>query len=111
MADRGTLDRWGKTSSYPGRAGAVLGLLMGVLIAGCGGSGGKEGPAGLPAPAPPPAAPGNILFVSDRDGRKQIYEMAPDGTGVRRWTVSDADDTSPAWSPDHTQVAFVSTRN
>ena len=37
--------------------------------------------------------------------------MAPDGTGVHRWITSAANDTAPAWSPDHTRVAFVSDRN
>ena len=81
MTDRGTLRQWGRFVAQPWWPGAALLLFMGLLpVAGCGGSGGKAGPAGLPSPEPSPAS---ILFVSDRDGHKQIYRMAPDGTGVR----------------------------
>jgi Tol biopolymer transport system component len=89
----------------------ILGLLAGCLLAaGCGGSGGGVGPSALPTPGPP-AARGQILFVSERDGHPQIYVMASDGTGVRRWIASAANDTAPAWSPDYARVAFVSDRN
>jgi Tol biopolymer transport system component len=111
MADRRIFGQWIRTVPRPGRTPLWL-LLSALLAAGCGGSGGKDGPASLPAPGTPPTStPASILFVSDRDGHKQIYVMAPDGTGVRRWMTSTADDTSPAWSPDHTRVAFVSNRN
>jgi len=52
-----------------------------------------------------------VLFVSDRDGRSQIYAMTTGGTGVRRWMTSSSNDVAPAWSPDHTRVAFVSDRD
>lgn len=89
---------------------AFLFLIGCLLAAGCGGSGGKLGPAAPPAPVTPGASP-PVLFVSDRDGRSQIYAMAADGTGVRRWTSSSFNDVAPAWSPDHTRVAFVSDRD
>src|SRR5205807_1185195 len=89
--------------------GAFLLLLGCLLAAGCGGSGGNLGPAAPPAPGTtPPPAPAPVLFVSDRDGRPQLYAMAADGTGARRWITSASNDLSPAWSPDHTRVAFVS---
>lgn len=91
----------------------VLWLLAGcLLLAGCGGSGGRAGPASLPPAGPPGGGvSGQILFVSSRDGHPQIYGMALDGTAVHRWMTSAANDTAPAWSPDHTRAAFVSDRN
>ncbi len=50
---------------------------------------------------------GQIAFVSDRDGNNEIYVMAADGTNVVRLTNDPADDRSPAWSPDGTQIAFA----
>jgi TolB protein len=75
-----------------------------------------------PPPSNPTPAPSlnRIAFVSDRDGNKEIYVMpAPgtqtqasaDGSGVIRLTNNPAEDTSPAWSPDGTRIAFVSTRD
>src|SRR5437588_860572 len=80
--------------------------LMGCLLtaAGCGGSGASLSPTSPLVPGTPAApTPARILFVSDRDARPQIYTMAPDGTGARRWSASSANDVSPAWSPDHTR--------
>jgi Tol biopolymer transport system component/CubicO group peptidase (beta-lactamase class C family) len=63
---------------------------------------------------------GVIAFYSERDGNAEIYVMniahAPRGestygSDLRRLTNNRADDTSPAWSPDGTQIAFVSDRD
>lgn len=37
--------------------------------------------------------------------------MASDGRNGRRWATSPSSDSAPAWSPDHSQVAFVSDRD
>ncbi len=38
-----------------------------------------------------------IVFVSDRDGNREIYLMDADGTSARRLTVNPARDDWPAW--------------
>jgi Tol biopolymer transport system component len=53
---------------------------------------------------------GNIAFISDRDGNREIYVMDPDGTDQIRLTNNDRDDLFPTWSPDGTRIAFVSER-
>lgn len=62
-----------------------------------------------PTPAPEPI-PCNITFDSDRDGNREIYSMAPDGSSQVNLTNNPADDFDPVWSPDGTQIAFVSNR-
>jgi Tol biopolymer transport system component len=111
MTESGTKGRSMASGPRLRKFDRVLGITAGCLLAaGCGGSGGGAGPSALPPPTPPTASV-QILFVSDREGHPQIYGMAPDGTGARRWTASAANDTAPAWSPDHTRVAFISDRN
>jgi hypothetical protein len=41
----------------------------------------------------------------------EIYVARADGSGARRLTKSEADDESPAWSPDGARIAFHSDRN
>ena len=48
-----------------------------------------------------------LVFQSERTGRTALYVINADGTGVRRLTWSDADNTHPAWSPDGTTIAFL----
>jgi len=48
-----------------------------------------------------------IAFVSDRNGNREIYTMLPDGSAVRRLTNNEFRDSSPAWSPDGSRIAFV----
>lgn len=50
------------------------------------------------------ASNGKIAFVSQRDGRNQIYKMNADGTGQTRLTNNAASDVSPTWSPDGTRM-------
>ena len=60
-----------------------------------------------------------IVFVSDRDTPEEyqskpnleIYVMNSDGTNQTRLTDNLGPDTQPAWSPDGTQIAFVSARD
>jgi Tol biopolymer transport system component len=85
---------------------------------------GTAEPTATPAPTetPPPPLSGSrggaIVFYSERDGNAEIYLMSVEdalqGTGgsdQQRLTYNEADDFSPAWSPDGTQIAFISDRD
>lgn len=58
-----------------------------------------------------PAPEGQIVFYSERDGNAEIYVMAPDGSALQRLTQNDADDMTPAWSPDGQFIVFESDRD
>ena len=51
-----------------------------------------------------------IALASRRDGNREIYVMAADGSAPRNLTRHEARDTKPAWSPDGRRIAFVSDR-
>ena len=48
--------------------------------------------------------------LSSEGGNPDIYLMGEDGKGAKRLTDHFASDVSPSWSPDATQIAFVSDR-
>lgn len=58
-----------------------------------------------------PSSPGQIAFVSNRDGNDEIYMMNNDGSRVRRLTNNPAHDGHPTGSPDGKKIAFVSDRD
>ncbi len=63
-----------------------------------------------PSPTPVPPIPCSIVFESNRDGNQEIYRMNPDGSGQTNLSNDGAEDINPVWSPDGSQVAFVSKR-
>jgi len=40
-----------------------------------------------------------IAFTSERDGNRELYIMAPDGSGLVRLTEDADEDSQPVWSP------------
>ncbi|MBA3873056.1 MAG: PD40 domain-containing protein [Anaerolineae bacterium] len=44
-------------------------------------------------------------------GDSDIFMVNPDGTGLVNLTMNPAYDQMPSWSPDGTQIAFISSRN
>jgi len=53
-----------------------------------------------------PKIPGEILFMSDRDGDWELYTVNADGTGLKQITNNEVDDWSGVYSPDGTKIAF-----
>ena len=53
-----------------------------------------------------PKIPGEILFMSDRDGDWELYTVNGDGTGLNQITNNEVDDWSGVYSPDGTKIAF-----
>ena len=76
-----------------------IGVLLALLLGACGGS-----------PSGASAIPGQIAFVSDRDGSRQIFVVRPDGRALTQITRGGSYHVAPAWSPDSRQLAYVSDR-
>src|SRR2546430_2108531 len=51
-----------------------------------------------------------IAFVSTRDGNREIYVMASDGSAQTRLTNVPEWDYQPSWSADGSRIVFVSQR-
>ncbi|MEO7142209.1 MAG: hypothetical protein ABI165_01760 [Bryobacteraceae bacterium] len=51
-----------------------------------------------------------IAFTSERGGSSDLYRMRPDGSGLERLTDNPAYDDQAAFSPDGSQIVFVTTR-
>jgi TolB protein len=54
---------------------------------------------------------GQIAFVSDRGGDREIYLLQIDGSGLANLTDSPAPDYNPHWSPDGSKLAFETLRH
>jgi len=66
--------------------------------------------AGADDSSPSIAWTGHLAFVSARNGTRDIWVSAADGSNPRPLTADAESDSLPAISPDGSRVAFVSTR-
>jgi len=60
--------------------------------------------------AEPEPIPCTLAFDTNRDNNWEIYSMASDGSNQVNLSNNAADDFDPAWSPEGSQIAFVSNR-
>ena len=56
------------------------------------------------------AIKGKVLFVSDRDGNKEIYSIDLNGENAINLSQNPANDGNPNWSPNGKHIAFTSDR-
>lgn len=89
---------------------ALLLVLAAVAMDGC-----RDARSAEPGSAPDTmrrgerrALAGRILFVSERDGQAEVYEVRPDGSAPRRLTRSASQDYPGAVSPDGSALLVVS---
>jgi TolB protein len=50
---------------------------------------------------------GQLSFIAERDGNREVYVIAPDGAGERRITSSPADDYNGPASPDGAALLLI----
>jgi Tol biopolymer transport system component len=62
---------------------------------------------GETAEAPRITAAGRIAYIGKRGDNYDIYTMNPDGSDILRLTTDPGEDSSPQWSPDGSQIAFL----
>lgn len=57
------------------------------------------------------ATANRIVFASDQGtpGHSHLWVAHRDGSGAKRLTNKEVDETSPAWSPDGSQIVFLAT--
>jgi TolB protein len=48
-----------------------------------------------------------LVYAATRDGRRDLYTCAADGTDERRLANTEAVESFPAWSPDGSRIAFA----
>ena len=48
-----------------------------------------------------------IVFISNREGNRELYIMNKDGSELTRLTESLEDEESPDWSPDGSKIAYA----
>ena len=59
------------------------------------------------AEIPGPKTQPNIVFVSTRRGTTEIFTMNADGSNPKQLTDTRGFESSPAWSPDRSQILFT----
>ena len=57
-----------------------------------------------------PKTGNDVLFISGRGGRQQMWRMSLEGTDLEQLTNGQGDVANPAWSPTGTHIAFAWTR-
>lgn len=95
-------------------------ILLAALLAGCSQPINTPTPT-VPAPTALPTKPGTttpipdaqdvVLLSMEESGYAHLYFYIPGQLPLTRLTYGEWDDTSPALSPDGTQVAFASNRD
>ncbi|HEX8723523.1 MAG TPA: hypothetical protein VF736_23105 [Pyrinomonadaceae bacterium] len=98
--------------TFPRRASLALALLtLAALAAVVFPHGRVSAQTAAAAPQQSASPNGKIVFQSDRGGDfSDIYVVEADGKRETRLTTDVADDSMPVWSPDGTQIAFISAR-